>query len=68
MKNLKCLYCGWRGTREDLVPLGSVARLYCPRCHSEAGAKDGVPMPGCPNEVMDSQFFRKPLATIGEKA
>lgn len=59
MKKLKCLYCGWEGVLEDLVPLGSVARLHCPSCNSEAGTKDGVPMPGCPNEAMDSQFFRE---------
>ena len=58
----KCLHCGWEGVREDLVPMGAVGRLHCPRCHSEAGTCDGVPLPGCPNEVKDSGVFRNESA------
>lgn len=56
---LYCKHCGWKGTYENLKPLGSVGRLHCPDCYSEYGTYDGVPAPDQVKQGHDSQFFRR---------
>lgn len=60
--DLRCLNCGWNGTRSELTPLGSVGRLHCPVCHAEYGTRDGVPAAGADVGLLpeDSRFFMKP--------
>lgn len=39
---VKCNYCGWKGTKAQLLVLGSMGRIHCPECRADYGYADGV--------------------------